>query len=100
MEKYLLKSLDADYILRVRGDCLHVFIHADMESKKARIINKHRVNPDQTEAHIKDREKKRSTHYRHYIDRVWGASKYYHLCLNSCMFGIEKCVDTILFALR
>lgn len=32
----------ADYILRKRTDCLHVFIHADMEKKKVRYLKKRR----------------------------------------------------------
>lgn len=90
----------ADYILKERRDCLNVFIHADTESKKARISNEHRVESQNVEIHIKDREKKRSTHYHHYTDQVWGASKNYHICLNSSTFGIDKCVDMVLSALN
>lgn len=90
----------SDYILRNRDDCLHVFIHANMEAKKARIISEHRVAPEKAETHIKDREKKRSTHYHYYTDRNWGYAKNYHLCLDSGILGIEKCVDLILSALE
>jgi cytidylate kinase len=90
----------SDYILRNRDDCLHVFIHADMESKKARIISEHRVAPDLAEAHIKDREKKRSAHYHYYTDQMWGNTKNYSICLDSGALGIEKCVDLIFSALE
>lgn len=88
----------SDYILRNRGDCLHVFIHANMEAKKARIIAEHRVAPDQAETHIKDREKKRAAHYHYYTDRIWGSAKNYTICLDSGILGIDKCVELILSA--
>ena len=45
---------------------------------------------------LRDRKDKlRADHYRYYTDQKWGDSFHYHLCLDSSMFGIEKCVDMI-----
>jgi cytidylate kinase len=45
---------------------------------------------------LRDRKDKlRADHYRYYTDQKWGDSFHYHLCLDSSMFGIEKCVDII-----
>jgi len=38
-EPCVIVGRSADYILRKRTDCLHVFIHADMEHRKARAVN-------------------------------------------------------------
>ena len=44
---------------------------------------------------IRRRDKLRADHYRYYTDQKWGDSLNYHLCLDSGMFGIEKCVSII-----
>ena len=44
---------------------------------------------------IRRRDKLRADHYRYYTDEKWGASTNYHLCLDSSVFGIEKCVSII-----
>lgn len=88
----------ADYILRDRKDCLNVFIHADMDAKRERIIKEYGIAPEDAKEHIRDREKKRVKHYRHYTDQVWGEATHYHLCLDSSNLGIEKCIELILKA--
>ena len=45
----------ADYILRKRTDCLHVFIHADMEKKQERIVKLY----GETERHRKNGSRKK-----------------------------------------
>ena len=85
----------ADYILRHREDCLHVFIHADMAKKVERIVKLYGETADKPEKRLRDKDKKRSVNYQYYTDREWGRSQNYHLCLDSGVFGIETCVDMI-----
>lgn len=99
-ESCVIVGRAADYILRGRTDCLNVFVHADMESKKKRIISEYGIAPEDAEGHIRNREKKRMAHYRHYTDQVWGEAPYYHICLDSSTLEIEKCVDLILLAAK
>ena len=49
---------------------------------------------------ITRRDKLRADHYRYYTDQKWGNSFNYHLCLDSSIFGIEKCVSIIEDAYR
>lgn len=44
--------------------------------------------------------KELADHYRYYTDQKWGNSFNYHLCLDSSIFGIEKCVSIIEDAYR
>ena len=85
----------ADYILRNRNDVLNVFIHADMEYKKKRCLERGQFSGEDAEDMIRRRDKLRADHYRYYTDEKWGASTNYHLCLDSSVFGIEKCVSMI-----
>ena len=85
----------ADYILRDRKDVLNVFIHADMEFKKKHCMERRQFPEGNAEDMIRRRDTLRADHYRYYTDQKWGDSFHYHLCLDSSMFGIEKCVDII-----
>ena len=85
----------ADYILKDRGDCLHVFVHAPLKDRAERIVRLYGETSEKPEKRLMDKDKKRSVNYRYYTDREWGLSQNYHLCLDSSEFGIEGCVDII-----
>lgn len=85
----------ADFILRNREDCLHVFIHSGTEKKVERIVKLYGETSDRPEKRLADKDKKRSVNYHYYTDRTWGDARNYHLSLDSGEFGIERCVDMI-----
>lgn len=85
----------ADYILRDRDDCLNVFIHADNEARADRIVRMYGQSEKSPEKRISDKDKRRSTYYRHYTDREWGMAVNYDISLNSSVVGIERCADII-----
>lgn len=85
----------ADFILRNRKDCLHVFIHSSTEKKVERIVKLYGETSDKPEKRLADKDKKRSVNYHYYTDRTWGDTRNYHLSLDSGEFGIEQCVETI-----
>ena len=49
-------------------------------------------------SHVKERDRKRSSYYRHITDQAWGMAANYDLCLNSSKLGIDRCVELILAA--
>ncbi len=85
----------ADYILKDRDDCLNVFIYADMEYRKDRIVRLYGESEKSPEKRLNEKDKKRRANYKHYTDREWGAPGNYDIILNSGKIGIEKCVDII-----
>lgn len=85
----------ADYILRKRTDCLNVFIHADMEKKKDRIVNLYGETSASPEKRLNEKNKTRAMNYKYYTDRTWGMAQNYHLSLDSGEFGEERCVELI-----
>ena len=85
----------ADYILREREDCLHVFIHADMEHRAKHIVEKYGETKQTPKKRLTDKDNKRKIYYKHYTNRNWGEAQNYHLSLNSGLIGEEKCVDII-----
>lgn len=87
---------NADYILKDREDCLHVFVHADMGYRADRIVRLYGESEKTPEVRLQEKDKRRHVNYQHYTGRVWGQARNYDLCLNSSTFGIEQCVKTII----
>lgn len=96
-EPCVIVGRSADYILKDRTDCLHVFIHSDMASKKERALNQYGIQlPDKNlEKEIIKKDKTRANHYRRYTEQIWGLARNYHLTLDSGLFGLENCTDII-----
>lgn len=85
----------ADYILKDVADCLTVFIHADMDKRAKRIVEKYGESDEAPEKRLRDKDKRRAAYYQFYTDMKWGAMENYDIALNSGALGIEKCVDII-----
>lgn len=85
----------ADYILRDRTDCLHVFICADMKSRAERIVARYGQNEKSPEKRLSEKDQKRKVYYKNYTGRVWGQAQNYDLCLNSGVLGVETCAELI-----
>lgn len=85
----------ADYILRDRDDCLHVFIHADQEHRAAHILEKYGATDKSMAQRIKDKDSRRRNYYRFHTDREWGVCANYHLALDSGYLGEATCIELI-----
>ena len=90
----------ADYILREHKDCLHVFIHADMESRAKRIVERYGKKDKSPEKRLAEKDQKRRVYYKNYTGRNWGQAQNYDLCLNSGVLGEEVCVELIVAACK
>ena len=88
----------ADYILRERQDCLHVFIFSDLEHRSAHILANYGETDKTPAQRIKDKDSRRRNYYRFHTERDWGVCQNYHLALDSGMLGFETCVELILKA--
>lgn len=86
---------NADYILKDRKDCLHVYIHADPDFRAERIVRLYGEAEKSPEARLQEKDKRRRVNYQHYTGRTWGMSRNYDLSLNSSTIGIENCADII-----
>ena len=86
---------NADYILKDRKDCVHAFIHADMDFRADRIVRLYGESEKSPEARLQEKDKRRRVNYQHYTGRAWGTAQNYDICLNSSTIGIEECVDII-----
>ena len=86
---------NADYILKDREDCLHAYIHADMDFRADRIVRLYGDSEKSPQGRLKEKDKRRSVNYQHYTGRTWGASENYDICLNTGTVGVEQAADII-----
>jgi len=87
---------NADYILKDREDCLHAFIHADMNFRADRIVRLYGESEKSPQARLQEKDKRRKVNYQHYTGRVWGQAQNYDISLNTSALGVERCADIII----
>lgn len=85
----------ADHILEKEANSLNVFIHADMEFKIRHIMERSNVSREEAERISRKKDKLRSGHYFYYTEQKWGDAPNYHLCLDSSVLGLERCISMI-----
>ncbi|MCR5153420.1 MAG: cytidylate kinase-like family protein [Lachnospiraceae bacterium] len=85
----------ADYILKDMENVLHFFIFADMDFRKARSIERDKIDPDKAEDIIAKIDKRRSNYYNYHSGEKWGKATNYHLSINSGAVGIDNAVAVI-----
>ena len=90
----------ADFVLRDRPDCLHVFICADEKYRAERIVNVYGENDKKPEKRLHEKDQKRKVYYRNYTGRGWGQPLNYALTLNSAALGEELCAELIVQAAK
>ncbi len=86
----------ADYILRDHKNCFHVFIHAPLEKRIARVASLYGLNSEDARNTIIKTDKKRANYYNYYSNKVWDNVESYDLSIDSCILGAQGTVDVIL----
>lgn len=89
----------ANYILADKAEALHVFIHADKESRIQRLVATEGLNCQVAEGKIRKTDKERRARYKRYTGSVWGFSDHYNLTIDSGRFGIDLAIKIIKDAL-
>lgn len=85
----------ADYALADFENVVKIFIHADMESRIARIAGKYDLTPDKAKDMILKKDKQRASYYNYYSANKWGHSDTYDISINSGKLGIDGTVKLI-----
>lgn len=84
----------ADYVLREREDCLHVFVHAPLADRMRRVVEEYGLEADNVQAHVLKHDKGRAAYHNRFTPNKWGDSKNYHVALNSNL-GYNAIVDAL-----
>ena len=86
---------NADYILKDRPECLHIYTFADVPYRAERIVRLYGESEKSPEARLAEKDKRRRVNYQHYTGRTWGLAQNYDLCLDTGILGIDQCVDIV-----
>jgi len=86
---------NADYILKDRPECLHIYTFADVPYRAERIVRLYGESEKSPEVRLAEKDKRRRVNYQHYTGRTWGLAQNYDLCLDTGVLGIEQCVDIV-----
>jgi len=91
----------ADYVLRDEKNLLRLFIYGELESRKARIAERHpEIKSTQIVDVINKTDKRRSSYYNFYTGNKWGKYDNYDMAINSSSLGIDGAVEIILSAVK
>lgn len=85
----------ADYALEDFPDCVHLFIHADMDKRIRRIARIQDLTDAKAKDLIQKTDKKRASYYNYYSSKKWGDATGYDLSINSGVLGIEGSIELI-----
>ncbi len=85
----------ADYVLQKYPYLVSVFVHADLDSRIARVSEHDKVTPQEAKSRINRSDKKRANYYNFYSGKKWGNAGYYDLCINTSSVGYENAVKLI-----
>lgn len=86
----------ADYALADNPNCIHVFVHADLDYRIQEIVKMTGLTENKAKDLIQKTDKQRASYYNYYTSKKWGDARSYHLTLDSEKLGVNGCVDLIL----
>lgn len=86
----------ADHILKDEKNLLRCFIYAPIEKRIERAVNEYGADKNTARKMIKQMDKRRSSYYNAYTDRIWGARGNYDLMINSSALGVDGSCDLII----
>lgn len=86
----------ADYVLRDNKNVVHIFIWADLESRKQRAIYLYGLQENKVEEEVLKTDKRRANYYNYHTDDKWGKAENYHLSIKSDYVGIDNSANCIL----
>ena len=85
----------ADYALANYKNCIHIFIHGEMETRVKRVAEKYQLTPEKAKDMIIKKDKQRSSYYNYYSSKKWSHSDTYDLTVDSGILGIDGTVQLL-----
>lgn len=85
----------ADYALADYEGVISVFIHAPMEERIKRTMDRLDVDASRAETIITKADKQRASYYNYYTTKKWGATSSYHITIDSSLLGIDNTVQLL-----
>jgi cytidylate kinase len=90
-ESCVIVGRTADYILRDHPRCINIFVHASIEDRIRRIMNRGDcASAEQARALAEKTNKLRAAYYNFYTDKRWGDAASYDLTINSSSMPMNE----------
>ncbi len=83
----------ADYVLADYDNVVNIFIHAPIQTRIKRIVERDKIPEDKAKSYISKNDKSRAAYYNYFSNKVWGSAKNYHLSIDTEQTGIEGTLD-------
>ena len=90
----------AGHIFRKDPQAVRVFVHADPQIRRKRIMEREGISEEKAKQFLEDTDSRRASFHQYYTQREWGRAQDYELCLDSGVLGIEGTVEILLKYLR
>lgn len=85
----------SDYILKDYPNLLTVFLHADNDFRKNRVIDLYGLDSKSAAKELKAVDKKRARFHNFYSDEKWGDACTYDLSIDVSKLGIDNTIELI-----
>lgn len=89
-----------NYVFRNEPNHLSFFIHAPMEARIKRIMDKYNVSNEEARHSIETMDKRRAAYYNKRTKGQWGDMSQYMFVLDSSIFGTEGTAELIASIVR
>ncbi len=86
----------ADYALRGRDNVINIFIHAPIEERVKRIMERgDATTPEHARQLAEKTNKLRASYYNFYTDKQWGHASSYDLTIDSSRMTVDEIVELV-----
>lgn len=85
----------ADYILRDLPNLVTVFVHAGIDFRCERIMERYDLTEKEALELINKTDKRRSSFYNFYTNRIWGSVENYNISIDTEKIGIDNTAKLI-----
>jgi len=99
-ESCVIVGRAANFILKGHKNCFNVFVHADQEFRRKRVVHEYMVNPDDALKAMERKDRERQDYYLHYTGKEWNDLNEYDMTVETSLFGIEETADVIINAAK
>lgn len=100
-ESCVIVGRTADYVLRNHPRLLSVFLHAPLDFRINKIMERSdATSPEEATELANKIDKTRQDYYSYFTNRKWGHADTYHLSLDTSRMSADKIVDLIIYYLK
>ncbi len=99
-ESCVIVGRSANFILKGHKNCFNVFVHANKDFRKKRVVHNYMVNPEDAERVMTIKDRERDSYSKHYTGKNWDDLNTYDMTVETSKFGIEGTADMIIEASR